>query len=400
MARTDWFEEARFGMFIHWGAYSVLGRGEWAANRERIPFAEYRDKYAKKFKAEEFNPRGWARLAKTAGMKYVVLTTRHHDGFALWNTATSEFNAKKIGPRRDLVAEFAEGVRAEGLKVGFYYSGADWYHPDYPDAYARDWPAWSDEAARLRFVAYYREQVRELMSNYGRVDILWYDGCLPCPLDGRETNEMVYRLQPEILINERLGEPFDYRNCEQTIHAKEGVWEACMTLNASWGYNAGDRRWKSAREAIILLLTAAGQGGNLLLNVGPRASGEIPAESAKILRRVGKWLRANGEGVYGTQRCPLTWNYCCIPTCKGNTVYLHFWSDPGTEFCYAELANKILSVRYLDGGKPVRFRQKDGRLFLSGLPERLPDPDITTLAIEVEGAITPIAAQKTFWIPG
>lgn len=400
MSRTAWFNQARFGMFIHWGAYSVSGRGEWSVNRELIPFAEYRDKYAANFRAENYNPREWARIAKDAGMGYMVLTTRHHDGYALWDTATSDFNACKVGPGRDLVAEYAEAARAEGLRVGFYYSGADWYHPDYPGAYFRDWPSgWPDEAARRRFVAYYREQLRELMSNYGKVDMLWYDGCIPQPLDGRETNEMVYSLQPDILINERLGEPFDFRNSEQTINPKEGDWEACMTINGNWGYHKGDHRYKDVKEVLTLLIKCAASGGNLLLNVGPKPDGTIPAQSVELLGKVGAWLRRNGEFLAGSGRSPFTWNCSCLPTVKGSTVYLHFYNDPGREFCYAELKNRVISARYVDGGGRVEFTQEGNRLMLHGLPEQMPDRDMTTIALEVEGVPEPQTSQTSFWIP-
>jgi alpha-L-fucosidase len=400
MARTDWFNEARFGMFIHWGAYAVLGRDPWAVNRERIPYDEYREKYVKNFKAEKYDPRQWAKIAKAAGMKYMVLTTRHHDGYCLFDTKTTDFNACKIGPGRDLVAEYVEAVRAEGLRVGLYYSIADWSHPDYPSAYARDWPCeWKDEAGRKRFVAHYREQIRELMTKYGKIDVLWYDGPAPRPLDGRQTNEMVYRLQPEILLNERLGEPFDFRNSEQNTNAKEGNWESCMTLNdGGWGYHRGVHRWKSLQEVLMLLIRSAAKGGNLLLNVGPMPSGEIPSQEVDLLKQVGDWLRRNGEFLANSDRSPLTWNCSCIPSIKGQTVYLHFYNDPGEEFCYAEFKNKVRSVRFVDGGKAVDFEQKGDRLFLKGLPMPLPDRAITTIAIEFEGKLE-LITEPTPWNP-
>ncbi len=261
---ADWFDHARYGMFIHWGPYSVAGRGEWVLNRERVPLDEYRARYAAGFTAENYDASAWARLAKAGGMKYVVLTTRHHDGFALWDTQTTEFNAARIGPKRDLLTGFVEAMREEGLKVGLYYSVADWGHPDYPDPHARDWPlAWPDESARKRFVGYYRSQLEELFTRYGQIDLLWYDGCMPGPTDGGEVNAFVKQLQPEVLINNRNGEPWDFWCCEQTIKpASPGTrWEACMTLNENWGYHAGDNAWKSPGDIIKLLAeTAAGAG--------------------------------------------------------------------------------------------------------------------------------------------
>ncbi len=402
MDRLAWFNEARFGMFIHWGAYSVAGRGEWALNRERIPFPEYVEKYVNNFQAEKFDPRAWARLAKRAGMKYMVLTTRHHDGFCLWNSRVSDFNCVRFGPKRDLLAEYAAAVRAEGLKVGFYYSAADWHHPDYPSPYARDWPeGWADEAARQRFVEYYIAQLEELLTGYGQVDLIWYDGCIPQPLDGKRANEMIYRLQPNCLINERNGEPSDFRCSEQRIVAKPGPWEACMTLCGNWGYHQGDQRWKSAADVIWMLLETSCQGGNLLLNVGPRADGTLPAENEKILGEVGAWLERNGEFLADSDRSPFSWNNSSRLTVKGNRVYVHLHSRPGEEFCLSEIKNRVLAANYVADGRPVKFvQQPDGRLFLQGLPDPLPDPLVTTIRLEVEGKPEALSPQKTFWIPG
>jgi len=400
MSDTSWFTQARYGMFIHWGAYAVAGRGEWVLNRERIPYPEYTAKYVAPWRAEKYDPAAWAALARRAGMKYLVLTTRHHDGFALWDTKTSEFNAVRMGPKRDLLRPYVEAVRAAGLKVGFYYSVADWRHPDYPGAYFRDWPKeWPDEAGRKRFVAYYRAQLEELMTGYGKIDLLWYDGCIPGPLDGAETNARVKKLQPDILINERNGAPFDFACQEQSLKAKEGVWESCMTLNDNWGYHAGDDFWKNPREVVRMLLTVAGKGGNLLLNVGPMPDGTVPPESSRILEAVGAWLARNGEFLPDSGRCPYSWNNSGIVTTRGNTVYVHLLKSPGTEFCLAEIGNKVLAARRLDSGEPIAFEQAGDRLFLRGLPCPLPDPIATTVALDVEGDPRPVTEQTTFWVP-
>lgn len=399
---TDWFTEARYGMFVHWGPYSVAGRGEWVMNRERIPHDEYRDRYARAFTAERYAPDVWARLAVEAGMKYIVLTTRHHDGFALWDTATTGFNATKIGPKRDLLTPYVAAARRAGLRVGFYYSFADWSHPDYPDAYARDWPTgWRDEASRVRFIEYVRAQLRELLTSYGTIDILWYDGCIPAPLDGEATNALVRSLQPEILINSRMG-PGDFANSEQAIvPPKENIpWEACMTLNANWGYHAGDQQWKSARQVIGMLTESVKGGGNLLLNVGPTGDGTIPAESVRILREAGAWLAQHREFLSGSVRSPFSWSTSATVTTGPHVVYLHFFNHPGDEFCYVEIANRVLSVRDIGTGERLAFEQTaDGRLILRGL--RPPADGIaTTIAVDVEGTPAPQVAQKTFWIPG
>ena len=405
MANTNWFNEARYGMFIHWGAYSVAARGEWAANRERISLDEYKRLYAENFRAENYDPAAWAALAKESGMGYAVLTTRHHDGFALWPTKTSGFHAVNLGPKRDLVGAFVDAFRQAGLRVGLYYSPADWFHADYPGPHFRDWPGvddWKSEEARQRFVAYYREQLRELMTQYGKIDYLWYDGCIPDNLQSTEANEEMLRLQPHLLINERNGLPWHVKVSEQAIKpAGPGVaWEACMTLDDNWAYHAGDTNWKGPRQVIQMLTETASKAGNLLLNVGPKADGTIPEESASILREAGAWLRQNGESIYGSSRSPFTWNNWGRVTTRGSNVYLHIWNSTGKDLCFAEMKNRVISARFLDGGAPVAFEQKDNRLFLRGLPVPLPDPIATTIVLQVEGEPEPITPQTSFWIPG
>ena len=402
--RLRWFHEARYGMFIHWGAYSVGGRGEWVMNRERITLEEYTRQFVDRFHAEQFDPDAWAQLAREAGMGYLVLTARHHDGFALWDTATRDFNSVRMGPKRDLVREYIEAVRRGGLKVGLYYSVADWTHPDYPDAFARDWPtSWPDEAARRRFVEYYRAQLRELMTEYGTIDLLWYDGCIPDPLEGAQTNAMVRSLQPGILINSRNGEQIeDFVNCEQAIRPpKEDVaWEACMTLNTNWGYHAGDDQWKSPREVVRMLLECARHGGNLLLNVGPRGDGTIPQPPQDILREVGRWLQRNGEFLPNSERSPFSWVKFGNMTVRGQTVYLHVLQHAGSDLCCAEIANRVVAVRLVGDDTPLDYRQDGPRLFVHGLPERSPDAVGLCVAAEVEGTPTAVTPQATFWIPG
>jgi alpha-L-fucosidase len=398
----SWFEEARFGMFVHWGPYTVAARGEWVMNRERIPLSEYAEKYAARWKAEHYDPAAWCALAREAGMEYIVLTTRHHDGFALWDTATTDWNAARLGPGRDLVGPFVEAARAAGLRIGFYYSGADWSHPDYPGPFYRDWPQkedWASEEARQRFFAFYREQLRELMTQYGQIDILWYDGCLPGPFDGAAANAMVRQLQPGILINERNGEPCDFRISEQTVNPKPGPWEACMTLNDNWGWHAGDAHWKTSREVIHLLVQCAGQGGNLLLNMGPMPDGRMPEPAERILRETGKWLARNRAFLPRSERHGLGWNNTCQITARDHFLYLHFHHQPGPEFCLAELQNRVRSARLLVSGQSVAFTQKDDRLFLTGLPVPLPDSPVTVIELELDGPPKPLQKTVNHWIP-
>lgn len=301
-------------------------------------------------------------------------------------------------------------MRAAGLKVGFYLSAADWYHPDYPDPFARDWPlSWPDEAARQRFVAHLRAQLEELLTNYGPVDVLWWDGCEPKPMDGAELNALARRLQPDILISERNGEPSDFDICEQAI--KPGPpgrpWEACLTLNDSWGFHAGDENWKTAGQVLALLTQTAAGGGNLLLNVGPHADGTIPEPSQRILREVGGWLARNSQSIRGSDRSPFTWTNWGRTTTRGRTVYLHVFHGTGAELCFAEIKNRVLTARFLGTGEPVAFEQRpaaadNGRLFLRGLPTPLPEaPGLpTVIALELDGEPAALQAQTSFWIPG
>ena len=400
--RSEWFNEARYGLFIHWGAYSKAARGEWIMNRELIPVEEYRRLYAEHFAAEHFDPADWAAKAVRWGMGYAVLTTRHHDGFAQWDSKVNPYNSTQMGPKRDLVAEYVRAFRAAGLKVGLYYSPANWSHPDYPGGYFRDWPGegdWKDEAARQRFIAYYRAELQELMTGYGKIDYLWFDGCIPGNLEGDETLKMLRELQPGMIINNRLGEPFDVKVSEQTITPAEPGhdWEACMTLNDNWGFHAGDHNWKKPADVINLLLTCAQGDGNLLLNIGPRADGIIPQESVDILDTVGEWLKGARESVVRSERHPFSWNCTARPiTAKGNKVFLHFLKDPCGEFCWGDLKNNVVKAYWLDNGESIAFEKIGDRLFLRNLVHVLP---ARTAVLELDGKPATLQAQTTFWIP-
>mgnify|MGYP001190360377 CR=1 FL=1 len=398
---NDWFQEARYGMFIHWGPYSVAGRGEWVLNRENVPYEEYIQKYVNSFQAERFDPEKWVRLAKKAGMNYMVLTARHHDGFALWDTKTTDFQSVKMGPGRDLVREYLEALRKHGMKAGLYYSMADWSHEDYPGAYGRDWPSsWKDEDSCRRFVSFYRRQLAELMSEYGEVDLLWFDGCIPASPNASEINREIKKRQPRILINDRHGDPWDFQCCEQAIHPanEEVAWEACMTLNDNWGYHAGDNNYKTPEQVAMMLAKTASNGGNLLLNIGPKADGTLPDRTEQILLEVGKWLERSGEAIYGSERSPFSWNNSGEVTVKGNKVYLHLFHGTGERFCLAGIQNRVIGVRLLAYDRAIAYRQVGSRLFLSGLPVPLPDPIATTIVIETEGEARAVKPQTSFLI--
>lgn len=377
--RIKWWHDAKFGMFIHWGTYSVYGRHEWALENEAIPAAEY-EQLAKQFRPKPDAPAGFAKLAKRAGQKYVVMTTKHHEGFCLFDTKTTDYCAPRQGPGRDLVREYVDALRAEGLRVGFYYSLMDWHHPDGARAS-------QDEAARKRFVEYIHAQIRELMTNYGKIDILWYDVSWPLDAKGWESgrmNEMVFTLQPDIIVNNRNRLDGDFTTPEQRIEAAAGgrAWEACMTLNGSWGYQAADDDWKSARTVVRNLISCSRDGGNYLLNIGPRGDGSIPDESVRIFETVGAWLAKNGASIYGTDPCqPRRSNYAAF-TRRGNTLYMHVHFWPGDTLAIAGLLVPVTSARLLASGQAVKFEQDKLRVKLTGLPKAAPDNPITTLAIE------------------
>jgi alpha-L-fucosidase len=380
--RMKWWHEARFGMFIHWGLYSVMGRHEWVMENEAIPVSEY-ETLARRFQPKPNAARDWARIARRAGMKYMVMTTKHHEGFCLFDTATTTYCAPRSAAARDLVREYVDAARAEGLRVGFYYSLMDWHHPDGARCA-------KDEAARHRFVEYAHTHVRELMTNYGKIDILWYDVAWPLDAEGwqsQKMNEMVFRLQPDIVVNNRNKLPGDFTTPEQRVEAAaEGrAWETCMTMNSSWGYHAADDDWKTPKQVVRNLITCTRDGGNYLLNIGPRPDGSVPQESVNILATVGRWLERNGAAIYGADRCqPRRSNYAGF-TRKGNTLYMHVHFWPGESFAMAGLLVPAKSVRLLASGESVAFQQDKLRIRFTGLPATAPDDPVTTLAIECDG---------------
>ena len=378
--RMKWWHEARFGMFIHWGLYSTLGRHEWVMENEGIPVAEY-EQYAKTFKPKPNAARAWAKLAKQAGQKYMVMTTKHHEGFCLFDSKLTNYCAPKQGPGRDLVAEYVEAARAEGRRVGFYYSLMDWHHPDGARCA-------TDEQARRRFVDYIHGQIHELLTNYGKIDVLWYDVAWPLDARGWESekmNEMVFKLQPDIIVNNRNKLEGDFATPEQRIQAEKRAWESCMTMNGSWGYHKTDDDWKTPKTVIRNLITCSRDTGNYLLNIGPKPDGSIPDESVRIMTAVGKWMDKNGKSIYDTDPCqPRRSNYASF-TRKGNTLYMHIHFWPGSTAVISGLMNQVKSARLLASGQEVKFEQDRFRVRFVNLPANPPDDPITTIAIECDG---------------
>jgi alpha-L-fucosidase len=378
--RMKWWHEARFGMFIHFGLYSVLGRHEWAMEEEGIPVAEYQQ-LAKVFNPKPHAARAWARLAKQAGMRYMVMTTKHHEGFCNFDTKLTNYCAPKQAAGRDLVAEYYEAARGEGMHVGFYYSLMDWHHPDGARCA-------NDEAARRRFVDYIHGQVSELCSNYGKLDILWYDVAWPLSPDGWESikmNKMVRQLQPDILINNRAKIPEDFTTPEQHIQAFAEPWESCMTMNDSWGYQRADDDWKSPKKVVRNLVTCARGYGNYLLNIGPKGDGSIPDESVEILTDVGRWMDNHADLIHTAELCNVSHSEFANFTRAGNKLYVHVHFWPGDSVSVGGLSNKVVSARLYPSGQPVQFRQEQFRVQFVGLPINSPDPLVTVIEVECDG---------------
>jgi len=375
--RMAWWHDARFGMFVHWGLYSQIGRHEWVMNRERIPVEEY-EKLADTWKPKDRPMREWAKLAVDAGMKYMVMTTKHHEGFCLWDTKQTDYNAVRRGPGRDLVREYVEACREAGLRVGFYYSLMDWHHPDGARCAAH-------EKSRRRFLDFTQGCVEELMSNYGTIDILWYDVSWPLSSpklwESAKMNAMVRRLQPKIIINNRSQLDEDFGTPEEHIQAAEAgrAWEACMTFNGSWGYfpTAPDSDWHSTRAVIAMLQNVAAGGGNLLLNIGPAPDGSVPRQAYDRLLPVGQWLGKHGEAVYGSvdrvEGALERWLNHGSWTLKGTTGY--YWTGRwvGSEIVIGGLKTKVKRATVLNSGADVPFEQGPNRLILKGLPAKSPD---------------------------
>jgi alpha-L-fucosidase len=387
--RLRWFKEARFGMFITWGLYSQLGRWEWTMHNERIPIREY-EKLADTWQPKPRCMREWARLARDAGMKYMVMTTKHHEGFCLWDSAQTGYNAARRGPGRDLVREYVEACREFGLKVGLYYSLMDWHHPD-------GMRAANDTEAARRFREFSHGCVRELCSNYGPVDILWYDNNWPALADGgwqpESLNAMARQLQPRILINNRSGTPEDFGTPEGHVTAENDgrAWEACMTMNGAWSY-VPSPDWVSVRQILEMLRTAAAGDGNVLLDIGPKADGSVPREASVRLRAVGRWLAQHGDALYGRldRADGLSLMNTGNWTLKGKTAYFWAsrWPDTG-EIVFGRWKGKVKQATLLTTGKPVRVEQVGSRLFLRGIPVANPDSVAQVPVIKLECTTPP-----------
>jgi alpha-L-fucosidase len=413
--RCSWFSEARFGLFIHWGLYAIPSRGEWIRSIEKYSDEDYH-RYFEEFDPVCYDPRGWARAAKAAGQKYVVMTAKHHDGFCLFESKLTSFKAPCAPAGRDLIREYVEAFREEGLKIGLYYSLIDWDHPGYPVDHMH--PLREKEEARAQkrdfnsYLDYFHGQVAELLTNYGKIDIMWFDFSYGSMTGetwrAAELVESIRRLHPDILIDNRLSCGHedanfqdvgfgDFTSPEQIIppqgvtgkNGKPLVWEACITLNDHWGYVRDDHNYKSSGQAIRMLVECVSKGGNLLLNVGPDARGRIPKASLDRLRDIGDWMDQNRASIHGCGRSDFPKPDWGRYTQKGNRLYAHIFEKPVGAIPLLGLGGKVRRARLLADGsevdmtRPWNAGKNDGDAFLNLAGCELPDPWDTVIEIEL-----------------
>jgi alpha-L-fucosidase len=435
--RMQWWRDARFGMFIHWGVYAVpagtykgkkINRiGEWIMNRGKIPVAEYQA-FAKEFNPVHYNPDEWVRMAKDAGMKYIVITAKHHDGFALFDSKASKWDMVDATPYgKDLLKPLAAACKKYGIRLGFYYSQAQdwnnpggaaarkvasegWANPDSAqiDAYTAAHHGHWDPAQETKTMSQYIDevavpQVKELLTNYGDVAVLWWDTPTGMTDEYAEKFKSLLKLQPMIITNDRLKRPNfpgDYKTPEQRIPNLSELdgkdWETCMTMNETWGYKSYASNWKSTETLVHNLIDIASKGGNYLLNVGPKADGTFPQESIDILKGIGDWMKVNGEAIYGTTAspfAPVSWGRITKKEDKDNTIlYLHVfdWPKDG-KLVTPALPNPVLSVTLLGSKEKIKANSDDGLVEIK-LPDHAPNPIASVIKLEVKGTV---AANKT-----
>jgi alpha-L-fucosidase len=426
-ARMKWWTEARFGMFIHWGTYALAARHEWVKNREHITDEVYQ-KYFDHFNPDLYNPREWARTAKAAGMKYFVITTKHHEGFCLFDSKFTDYKATRTPSGKDLIAPLVQAMREEGLRVGFYYSLIDWHHPEY--TVDRQHPMAGNlefrEKAKNREMAKYREylfaQVREILTNYGTIDCLFLDFSFPgkdgkgrADWDSERLLKMIRELQPNIIINDRLDlldvpGGWDFRTPEQymprewvKVDGQKVPWETCQTFSGSWGYYRDEATWKSVRQLVVMLIETVSKGGNLLLNVGPTARGTFDDRATDRLAGIGEWMRLHSRSIYGSteapeglvraERCLFTYNPAT------NRLYVHVLEWPmgtlvleglGGKVKYAQLLNDASEILFRDATNPrdlgyAGYLPGDRKEEMSAVVLRLPvkQPGVTVPVVEL-----------------
>ncbi|MBT1545921.1 alpha-L-fucosidase [Curtobacterium aurantiacum] len=379
-----WFSHDRFGMFIHWGLYALPARHEWVKNRERITDADYQ-KYFDHFDPDLFDAADWARRARAAGMKYVVLTTKHHEGFCLWDTALTDYKSTNTPFGRDIVREFVDAVRAEGLRVGFYHSLIDWHHPDFTvdgvhprrDDSPEEIEAFNEGRDMSRYREYLHGQIEELLTDYGQIDYLFYDFSYRDNdhediWGGKGRDEwgaeglmaLTKRLQPGIIVNDRLDIPGDLVTPEQYQPDKpmevDGVpvpWEACQTLNGSWGYDRDNVNLKPVDLLVRMLVDGVSNNGNMLLNIGPTGRGEFDGVSRQTLDGIGTWMHQHARSVYGAGPSRFVAPRNTVYTQNGNRLYLHLFAWPFEHVHLPDLAGKVAYAQLLNDASEIHFRE-------------------------------------------
>ena len=386
--RMAWWVNDRFGMFIHWGLYALPARHEWVKNQERITDENYQ-KYFDNFNPDLYNPREWAKMAKAAGMKYAVITSKHHEGFCLFDSKFTDYKSVNTPVGKDLLKEWVEAFRAEGLKIGFYYSLIDWHHPDF--TIDRVHPQRTDDKAKLaelnknrdmnKYREYLHNQVRELLTNYGKVDMLWLDFSYPGEngkghqdWDSEKLIKMVRQLQPGILVNDRLDlkdyeDGWDFTTPEQykvskwpEVNGKKVAWETCQTFSGSWGYYRDEHTWKDTKQLLVLLIESVSKGGNLLLNVGPTARGMFDERAQSRLKSMGEWMNLNNRSIYGCTQAPEEFkapdNSLLTYNPKTNRLYIHLLDYPLQNFNLAGYAGKVKYTQFLHDASEIKISQR------------------------------------------
>jgi alpha-L-fucosidase len=423
--RLEWFRDAKYGLFIHWGLYAIpagewqgkrsLGLGEWIMNRSKIPVREY-EKLASQFNPVKFDPDAWVELAQDAGMKYIVITSKHHDGFAMFKSTVSPYNVVDATPfKRDVLKELADACAKRGMRLGFYYSQSqDWHEKD---GAGNSWDFGPDQTPDGKDLKNYdsylrgkaEPQVKELLTAYGPVALIWFDTPrMMTPERGQRFADLVRTLQPNTLIDGRLGREGDYRSTGDNVippEASTEAWETPATINDTWGFRKDDTNWKSPGQITFKLVDIVSKGGNYLLNVGPTAEGVIPQPSQGILRAVGRWLKVNGEAVYGASASPFgdefgeytargakdvrgqklfypqtEWRV----TTKPGKLYLTFFAEPRAPFEIPAMKNKIMRAYRLADHAPIDLKVENGKTTFN-MERPMLDPMATVVVVEFEG---------------